>query len=56
LEAKRKMANTEEHRKIHIELHKKLDELLADFINETKKLPSKTTIMELMEWSYKQTQ
>ena len=44
-----------EHKKRHEELHKNLDELVADFINHTKKLPSKSTVMELMEWSFKQT-
>lgn len=28
--------------------------LVADFINNTGKLPSKTTVMELMNWSFKQ--
>jgi hypothetical protein len=50
------MANTEEHRKIHIKLHKELDELVADFINDTGKMPSKTSILELMKWSYEQIQ
>lgn len=44
-----------EHIKIHKELHKKLDELVANFISHTSALPSKTTIMELIHWSYKQT-
>jgi len=42
----------EEHKKRHEELHHSLDELLADFIAHTNRLPSKTTIMEFMEWSY----
>jgi len=45
---------------IHLERHKMLhncfDELLADFISHTGKLPSETTIYELMQWSYKQSQ
>ena len=45
----------EEHKKRHEELHHSLDELLADFIAHTNRLPSKTTIMEFMEWSYQQT-
>ena len=49
------MKSVEEHRQRHIELHKYLDELLADFIQFTGKLPSQTTIMELIKWSYKQT-
>jgi len=43
------------HRKRHIALHKILDELVADFIDNTHKLPSKSTVMELMEWSSEQT-
>ena len=44
----------EEHQKIHDELHGELDTLVADFINCTGKLPTKTTIMELIKWSYGQ--
>ena len=49
----------EEKREIHIqrhkELHSMLDELGADFIRHTNKLPSTTTLMELMSWSFEQT-
>jgi hypothetical protein len=47
----------EEHRQRHVELHKALDELIADFLAHTRgtKLPSTTPIRELMEWSHKQT-
>ena len=45
----------EEHIERHIQLHKSLDELIADFIGHTGKLPSKTTILELMQWSFEQT-
>ena len=45
----------EEHQKRHIELHKAFDELIADFIAQTGKVPSETTIMELMAWSHTQT-
>jgi hypothetical protein len=48
------MNYTEEHKKRHQELHKCLDELVADFINFTGKSLSGATIMELMEWSYSQ--
>lgn len=47
--------NEQEHRERHIELHKSLDELLADFISHTEVLSSKATISELVEWSYLQT-
>ena len=45
----------EEHRKIHKELHENFDKLIADFITETGGLPSKTSVIELINWSYKQT-
>ena len=47
--------NRKVHRMYHVELHKCLDELMADFIDHTGKLPSRTTVAELMEWSYKET-
>lgn len=47
---------TEEHKQRHIELHQALDELVADFVNHTEKLLSTTTVMELVQWSYQQTQ
>jgi hypothetical protein len=43
-----------EHRKRHELLHKHLDELVADFLIKTNILPSKTTVLELMQWSYTQ--
>ena len=45
----------EEHKERHKILHKELDELVADFISHTKSLPSRASIMDLMEWSHKQT-
>jgi hypothetical protein len=45
----------EEHKAKHIELHKKLDELIADFIDQTDNSLSKTSVMELIKWSYEQT-
>jgi hypothetical protein len=50
-----KLMEREEHKQRHQELHKLLDELLADFIRHTGKLPSQTTVMELLEWSSQQT-
>ena len=49
------MKTPEEHKARHIELHKALDELIADFIGHTSKLPSDTSLMELMKWSHRQT-
>lgn len=43
-----------QHKKRHVELHKALDELAADFITDTSRLPSKTSVMELMLWSQEQ--
>lgn len=34
-------------------LHRHLDELAADFITETGKLLSETSVLELMEWSHR---
>ena len=44
-----------EHKKRHVELHRSLDELVADFVAQTGRLPSETTIMDLMRWSHEQT-
>jgi hypothetical protein len=46
----------EEHRARHVELHRSLDELVADFIRHTDRLPSETSVMDLMMWSHAQTQ
>jgi hypothetical protein len=48
--------NKEDHIKRHQRLHKALDELLADFISHTERLPSKTSVVELLEWSFAQIQ
>lgn len=40
-----------EHLERHRMLHSMLDELCADFVEQTRKLPSKTTVMELILWS-----
>lgn len=44
-----------QHKDIHIELHKRFDELLADFIYHTDGLPSETTLAQFMQWSHEQT-
>lgn len=44
-----------EHRERHLQLQRALDELIADFIDKTGKIPSLSTVMELMEWSHQQT-
>ena len=49
----------DEHIEKHKKLHDALDELIADFIETSPKramrLPSKTTVVELMRWSHQQT-
>jgi len=45
----------EEHIEVHKELHKNLDNLIADFILTTDKLPSKTSLIDFMKWSHGQT-
>jgi len=49
------MITPKKHKQRHIELHKALDELLADFISHTGKLPSELKLKELMNWSHEQT-
>ena len=45
----------EAHQQRHELLHRMLDELLADFLLHNRgKVPSKTTVWELMEWSNRQ--
>lgn len=57
---------TEEHRERHKLLHQQFDELIADYFSHHGRcrvsdgngpipLPSNTTLMQLMEWSYQQT-
>ena len=44
----------DEHIKHHELLHKALDELLADYMTHTGFLPSKTSVMDLLQWSFRQ--
>ena len=44
-----------EHIVRHEKLYHTLDELLADFIDKTGKLPSDTTLLEFVKWSHQQT-
>ncbi|MFA5186907.1 MAG: hypothetical protein WC551_10545 [Patescibacteria group bacterium] len=55
METAKKTMTLSEHQAIHKKLHESLDELLADFITHTQALPSKTTILELIQWSHKET-
>lgn len=45
----------EGHKQRHVELHQSLDELLADFIGHTGRLPSETPLSDFVLWSYEQT-
>lgn len=51
----RKRTKRESHKKTHEILHQMFDELVADFIEHTGRLPSETTVMELIQWSHEQT-
>jgi len=44
-----------EHIERHILLHEHFDELLADFITHTGKLPTKTSLTEFISWAFQQT-
>lgn len=44
----------EQHTERHRFLHRCLDELIADWIGHTRKLPHKSSVRQLMEWSYQQ--
>jgi len=46
----------EQHKLAHIELHRKLDELIGDWIYHTKSLPDNCSVLALLAWSYSQTQ
>ena len=43
------------HKLRHVELHKMLDELVADYIKHVRELPSRTILLEFMKWSHEQT-
>jgi hypothetical protein len=45
-----------EHQERHKFLHKCLDELVADYISNTLNSLTQSSIMDLMEWSARQTQ
>lgn len=47
----REREGEETHQDHHIRLHRNLDELVADYVNHVGDLPSKTTVMTLMEWA-----
>lgn len=46
----------EEHIKRHKELHKSLDELVADYIDHTDSTLSETNLMDFVQWSARETE
>ena len=42
------------HQAVHEALHRSLDELVADYITQTHRRPSESTVLELMQWSFVQ--
>jgi hypothetical protein len=44
------------HQLRHMQFHIFLDEMMADFINDTGRLPSKTSLMTFAKWSNEQSQ
>lgn len=53
--SKTSAATDDAHKLRHEQLHRALDELLADWIGHTHALPSQNTVAELMKWSHEQT-
>lgn len=49
------MGDKEEHISRHKELHKYLDELVADYIMCTEKTLGESAIFDLIKWSHQQT-
>jgi hypothetical protein len=45
----------QEHIERHKQLHRNLDELMADYIEHSEKGLDETSVMQLMKWSYQQT-
>ena len=51
----RKPLTPEEHQKRHVELHRAIDELLADWLAHMPDASIDRAIIDLVQWSYKQT-
>ena len=49
------MVTKSEHLLKHKIFHQNLDEMLAEFIAETGSLPTQTSLLQFIEWSYKMT-
>ncbi len=52
--ADKALAEEEEHAERHKILHKRLDELIADWVHHTGQFISTNTVYDLMQWSGKQ--
>ena len=50
------VTDLESHKKRHEYLHRRLDELLADWITKTGGLPSECSLDAFLKWSYEQTE
>jgi hypothetical protein len=46
----------EEHKTLHRALHSSLDELVADMVKHTQASLKRTSVLELIQWSAKQTE
>ena len=49
------VSTNEGHRFRHQQLHRCLDELSADWIEQTGSLPSEQSVLDLIKWSHQQT-
>ena len=49
-----RIMSREAHIQRHKELHRNLDELVADMITETNLFPSQMSVLDLMKWSSQQ--
>jgi len=46
--------NDPNHKKLHIELHESLNELIDDYLFQSEKHLGNITVVDLLEWSYRQ--
>ena len=50
------VTDLESHKARHVYLHRRLDELLADWIQHTGGLPSECSLDAFLKWAYEQTE
>lgn len=53
--AEKEKVDEDQHRLRHVFLHEVLDELIADYISHTGRLPFETSLRDLMIWTHEQT-